>query len=153
MKADNPDQPDGRLPDGEALVGEKFDTGDLDAGVPDEALNDRLPDSAALLFAPLDKRAFGTAIGAASALLLGATTAAMLLRPGPSAGLGLLANYFTGYSVSGTGALIGAAWAFAVGFVAGWLIAFTRNLTLAVSLFLIRSRMELDEASDFLDHI
>jgi hypothetical protein len=67
--------------------------------------------------------------------------------------LGLLAHYFTGYSVSWPGAAIGAGWGFGVGFVAGWLIAFTRNLILAASLFLIRSRIELSETRDFLDHI
>lgn len=115
--------------------------------------SEAIPASAALLFAPLDKRAFGAAIGVASALLIGGATVAVLLRPDPWEGLGLLSNYFAGYSVSWTGALIGALWAFGAGFVVGWLIAFLRNFTLAVSLFLIRSRAELDETSDFLDHI
>ena len=119
----------------------------------DEPAADVIPESAALLFAPLDKRAFGAAIGTASALLIGGATVAALVRADPWNGLAILSHYFTGYSVSWTGVLIGALWAFAVGFIVGWLIAFTRNFTLAVSLFLIRSRAELDETSDFLDHI
>ncbi len=116
---------------------------------------DVMPKSAALLFMPVDKRAFGAAIGAASAVLLAAVTLAVMAMGDADVakGLALLSNYFSGYSVSVSGALIGALWAFAVGFVVGWLIAFTRNLSLAVSLFLIRSRAELDETSDFLDHI
>jgi hypothetical protein len=116
---------------------------------------DAIPKSAALLFMPVDKRAFGAAIGTAGAVLLAAVTLAVVAmgHADVATGLGLLSNYFSGYSVSVMGAIIGALWAFAVGFVVGWLIAFTRNLSLAVSLFLLRSRAELGETSDFLDHI
>lgn len=114
-----------------------------------------IPLSSALLFIPVDKRAFGAAIGVASAVLLAAVTIAVIAGGDPAMkkGLGLLANYFAGFRVSVSGAVIGALWAFAVGFVIGWLVAFTRNLSLAVSLFLLRSRAELSETSDFLDHI
>jgi hypothetical protein len=112
-----------------------------------------LPKTTRYLFAPVDKRAFGVAIGLTAGLALAITTAVDLLLPQPWLGLNLLHNYFAGYSVSWPGVLIGAAWAFAVGFCAGWLLAFLRNLSLAVSLFMLRSRAELDEASDFLDHI
>ncbi len=115
--------------------------------------DDSIPDSTALLFAPLDKRAFGVATGLACALLVSGATVAALLENSDWKALGLLSNYFAGYSVSWGGAAIGALWSFAVGGVLGWLIAFTRNLTLAISLFMLRSRAELDETSDFLDHI
>jgi len=115
---------------------------------------EQLPNSASLLFAPLDKRAFGVAIGAAAGLLLFAITILDLARGLQSVGgVGLLSEYFAGYSVSISGALIGLAWGFAVGFCAGWFVAFIRNLVLAVSLFLLRERAELDETRDFLDHI
>ena len=114
---------------------------------------DDLPRTTRYLFAPIDKRAFGLAIGITSALALGLTTAVDMLLAEPWLGLNLLGNYFAGYSVSWPGALIGAAWAFGVGFVAGWLLAFLRNLSLAISMFLVRTRAELDETSDFLDHI
>lgn len=125
----------------------------LDDGALSAITDDSIPDSSALLFAPLDKRAFGAAIGVASALVTGGITALAIVGAPGWKGLDLLAHYFTGYSVTWPGVAIGAAWAFAVGFVAGWLIAFTRNLTLAVSLFLLRSKAELEESSDFLDHI
>ena len=113
---------------------------------------DSIPGSAALLFLPVDKRAFGAAIGCALGLVIAAITVATLLIPEPFH-LGLLSNYFAGYSVSWWGAIVGGLWGFCVGFVAGWLIAFTRNLSLAVSLFLLRSKAELNQTSDFLDHI
>jgi hypothetical protein len=114
---------------------------------------DELPKGTGYLFAPIDKRAFGLAIGITSALALALTTAVDLLVAKPWLGLNLLGNYFAGYSVSWPGVFIGAGWALAVGFVAGWLLAFLRNFSLAVSMFLVRTRAELDETSDFLDHI
>jgi hypothetical protein len=122
---------------------------DILSAVTDDSIND----SAALLFAPLDKRAFGVAVGFSSALLTAGVTILSIVEAPEWKGLDLLANYFTGYSVTWRGVAVGAEWSFAVGFVAGWLIAFARNLTLAVSLFLLRSKAELDESSDFLDHI
>jgi F0F1-type ATP synthase membrane subunit a len=116
---------------------------------------DVIPRSAVLLFIPIDKRAFGAAIGAAGAALTATVTIAVIISGDPRLmhGLGLLSHYFSGYTASWVGAVIGAFWAFVVGFVVGWLTAFTRNLSLAVSLFLLRSRAELGETSDFLDHI
>jgi hypothetical protein len=125
----------------------------LEKSISDDVADDPPPVTANYLFAPVDKRAFGIAVGVAFALIIGAVTVVDLLQPVPWKGLELLNQYFAGYTVSWAGALIGGAWGFAVGFVAGWLLAFVRNVTLALSLFLIRSRAELDEASDFLDHI
>ncbi len=113
-----------------------------------------LPRSASLLFAPLDKRAFGVAIGVAAGLVMFAITAIDLTLHSPAwTGLALLNQYFAGYSVTWKGALIGLAWGFAVGFCAGWFVAFMRNLVLAISLFILQTRAELDETRDFLDHI
>ena len=39
------------------------------------------------------------------------------------------------------------------GFCAGWFVAFVRNLVMAVSLFILQTRAELDDTRDFLDHI
>jgi hypothetical protein len=107
-----------------------------------------------LLFAPVDKRAFGVAIGTTWALAIFALTAAeLLLEPHPSINLGLLSHFFKGYDVTWPGAVIGAAWGFFSGFCAGWFTAFVRNLVLALSLFMLRTRAELDDSRDFLDHI
>ena len=123
------------------------------AGEPDRVPAE-LPKSAMLLFAPIDKRAFGAAIGIVAALgMLLLTLAQIVVRPEPAPDLSLLAQYFPGYTVSYGGALIGAAWGFAVGFCGGWFTAFVRNLVLAMSLFFLRSKAELADSRDFLDHI
>jgi len=122
-------------------------------GEPPEVERD-LPRAAMLLFAPIDKRAFGAAIGVATALLIALITALQLVvRPDPSLHLELLAQYFAGYTVSWPGVANGAAWGFATGFCAGWFTAFVRNLVLALSLFFMRSQAELSSSRDFLDHI
>lgn len=132
---------------------QKFETED---DLPEE-LREELPEKLVLAFAPLHKRALGMAFGLAAGLLVfGATVVYLLRDPGASVGefsLWLLANYFYGYTVSWTGALVGFAWAFVAGFVFGWFLAFVRNLVIAVSIFLIRARAELRETRDFLDHI
>ena len=114
----------------------------------------RLPSELLLAFAPLDKAAFGVALGVAAGLIVFLVTVGTLLMPPEGRpDLGLLAVYFRGYSVSWAGALIGAGWGAFVGFVFGWFTAFCRNLIVAVSLFLIRTRAELSQTRDFLDHI
>ena len=113
---------------------------------------ENVPASLALAFAPLHKRAFGVAIGAAAGLVFFGVTVIEVLR-GVDIGLYLLAEYFYGYSVSWAGAFIGLFWGFVVGFVAGWFIAFCRNLALAISIFISRTRGELHATADFLDHI
>jgi hypothetical protein len=107
----------------------------------------------ALAFAPLDKRAFGVAIGLAAGLSVAAATVVVLLRGENGFNLGLLRAYFFGYAVSWPGVSVGFLWAFVAGFTAGWFVAFVRNFAMAVSLFLVRTRAELNETSDFLDHI
>jgi hypothetical protein len=105
-------------------------------------------------FAPLHKRAFGVATGVAGAIFMVLLTLAGMFLPGAREfPLGLLGQYFQGYSVSWPGVLVGAAWGFAVAFVAGWFAAFCRNLALAISAFVIRTRAELDSTREFLDHI
>lgn len=113
-----------------------------------------LPGDLELAFAPLHKRNFGVAIGAACGLVLFGLTAIVLLRrPDPAPDIGILAEYFYGYQVSWRGAVVGLAWGFAVGFVGGWFTAFCRNLVIAVSLWVTRTRSELAATRDFLDHI
>ncbi len=114
----------------------------------------RLPSELLLAFAPLDKAAFGAALGVACALLVFLITVGTLYLPdGQRLDVGVLSVYFRGYSVSWIGALIGALWGAFTGFVFGWFLAFCRNLIVAVSLFVIRTRAELAQTRDFLDHI
>jgi hypothetical protein len=89
-----------------------------------------------------------------AAIVVFLATAIYLIRnPQPGFDLGLLAQYFAGYSVSWPGALIGAAWAGFSGFVLGWFLAFSRNFLVGVTLFVVRRRAEWDQTKDFLDHL
>ena len=107
-----------------------------------------------LAFAPLDKRAMGLALGVAAALLIGGvTTLSLLIDPTQHLPLRLLAEYFSGYTVTPMGVVVGGVWGFATGFCWGWFIAFTRNLVLAVWLMIIRIRADFETQRDFLDHI
>lgn len=60
---------------------------------------------------------------------LAVATVWLLIRGGPNMGehLGLLSNYFVGYSVSWPGVVIGFLWAAGVGGVLGWLTAWIYN--------------------------
>lgn len=107
-----------------------------------------------LAFAPLHKAAFGTATGVAGALLMAVLTTVKLLSPRAEAfPLGLLNQYFAGYTVSWGGLIVGCVWGFTVAFVAGWFVAFCRNLALAIVAFNYRTRAELAQTREFLDHI
>jgi hypothetical protein len=115
---------------------------------------DALPVDLQLAFVPLHKRALGMAVGTATGLVCFLLTAVALLRPTPPEfNLALLAEYFYGYTVSWTGAFVALAWGFVAGFTAGWFLAFVRNLVIAASLWLTRTRAELAASRDFLDHI
>lgn len=104
-------------------------------------------------FARLDKTALGIAVGATCALGLFLATVILVLRGGHPVGptLGLLAQFFPGYSVTPVGSVVGAGYAFAVGFGLGWLAAGLRNFILAVHLRLIRTSAELTAVQSFLD--
>jgi hypothetical protein len=118
---------------------------------PDEA-----PVISAMLFAfaPLHKRAFGVATGVAGGLLMALLTLAGMFLPGAREfPLELIGQYFQGYSVTWRGVFVGAVWGFAVAFIGGWFAAFCRNLALAISAFLIRTRAEIESTREFLDHI
>lgn len=106
-----------------------------------------------LAFLPLHKSAFGAAAGLTFGIVVLATTLIHMQRADDPFPLELLAQYFYGYTVSLTGAVIGFFWTAVAGFVVGWLFAFVRNLALASMLFVIRTRAELAATRDFLDHI
>jgi hypothetical protein len=107
-----------------------------------------------LAFAPLHKAAFGIATGVAGALGMMLLTAFVHLVPrAQDFPLELLSTYFAGYDVSWGGVLVGGMWGFVVCFVAGWFVAFCRNMALAITAFSIRTRAELQETREFLDHI
>src|SRR5262249_39861892 len=76
-------------------------------------------------FSRLDPRALGLATGVVTGTTLLAATLFLVLKGGESVGanLGLLSQFFAGYSVSVPGAVFGFIWAFGAGFCWGWAIA------------------------------
>ncbi|MFQ5678559.1 MAG: hypothetical protein ACE5HP_03785 [Gemmatimonadota bacterium] len=130
---------------------ESFDSSD---GVGITSGSKSVPARVALAFAPVHKRVLGIAVGAVSGLAVaGLTVFHLTVLRGDPTGIQLLSQYFYGYEVSWSGAVIGGLWGFFAGFVAGWFAAFCRNLALAASIFLTRTRAELEATRDFLDHI
>jgi len=105
-------------------------------------------------FAPLHKRALGLASGIAAALGVFLVTAFhVMVAPDSTVNLNLLAEYFYGYDVSWRGAFVGAWWSFVVAFVVGWFVAFVRNFVMATWMFFVRTKADLRQTTDFLDHI
>ena len=117
-------------------------------------VNPALERRLALAFAPLDKAALGLGFAAASAVAVATLTILSLLRdPTHRFPLELLDEYFYGFSVSWSGALIGAGWAALAGFCWGWFLAFARNLFLAIWLMTLRVKHDLQTSREFLDHL
>lgn len=77
----------------------------------------------------LNARAWGISLGLLSGLGLLLATLILVIKGGPNMGqhLGLLANYFPGYSVSVGGAFIGFVYAFVIGYGLGRIIGSVYN--------------------------
>jgi hypothetical protein len=119
-----------------------------------EELSDELSEEALLAFLPLHKRALGLAFGIVGGLVVFAVTVFHITVLGSDyPEIWLLRQYFYGYEVSWKGAFIGLFWGFVTCFVFGWFAAFMRNLTIAAAVFIARTRDELRQTRDFLDHI
>ena len=123
--------------------------------MPDEAEGTpALSHSLVLAFVPLHKRAVGIAVGTASGLAVALLTILFIATGRPAEiNLALLNQYFWGYTATWPGVLVGFWWGFLAGFVAGWFLAFCRNTAIAISIFLVRTRSQLGNTRDFLDHI
>ena len=103
---------------------------------------------------PVHKVALGISVGTVSGLALFALTAFhVVLKPEDALDIGLLSQYLTGYSVSWTGAFVGLLWGVLIGFVAGWFVAFIRNVVIAIRVFTIKGKADLAQSRDFLDRI
>jgi hypothetical protein len=108
-----------------------------------------------LAFAPIHKTALGVASGVVLGGMIFLMTAILLIKGGPRVGanLMLIGQYSFGYTVTWMGSLIGLAWGFAVGFLIGWSFALVHNSVVWIWLNLVRSRAEMEEYGDLLDHL
>lgn len=107
-----------------------------------------------MAFAPIHKLALGLSMGIVGSLFLAIVTIGhIVFLPGRGKYLALLSQYFYGYTVSPAGAVVGLFWGFVTGFVAGWFLAFVCNLAVTVTLFALKTKAELKQTNDFLDHI
>ncbi len=103
-------------------------------------------------FSPVHKAALGVAFGLTCGSLTAlATLAQLVISPNEGGPLALLSQFFYGYEVSWRGAAIGFFWAFIVGFVCGWFMAFLKNLFTAIWIFGLRVKSAMTQP--FLDHI
>jgi len=104
-------------------------------------------------FPRIHKLALGVAIGLTSGVSIWLLTIVrVMLRPG-GIPMNLLKEFFYGYTVTWSGAFVGFAWAFACGFVGGWLLGFVHNVTLDLWLLVVRARTDLSLRRHFPDHI
>ena len=124
------------------------------ASTPAKSTRSATTESLRHAFAPVHKRALGVAVGCVVGLGFFALTAFhIVLHPTNAPNIALLAHFFYGYEVSWRGALVGFCWGSFTGFVAGWFVAFVHNLVTALKVFVFKTRGELAQTKDFLDHI
>lgn len=120
-----------------------------------EAESPQIEPGLLLAFAPLHRMALGVAGGVVMGGLIFFATLLLVVKGGYPVGpnLALLGQFMFGYSVTFGGAFIGFAWGFVMGFMLGWGFAVAHNVAIWVWLIVIRSRAEMDQYGDFLDHM
>jgi hypothetical protein len=95
----------------------------------------------------------GVSFGVLAGGMLAIATATLVIRDSRTPNFDLLAQFFWGYSVSWPGVFVGLFWGFVVGFVMGYGFALVRNAAVWIWITAIRSRAEMEQYSDFLDHL
>ncbi|MEO2048070.1 MAG: FAD-dependent oxidoreductase [Pirellulales bacterium] len=107
------------------------------------------------VFAKLDRLALGLSLGTMFGVLLFLMTIILVMKSGTSVGptLSLLSQFLPGYTVTTWGSLVALAYGFVVGFVAGWLFAFFRNLVALFQFAMMRRRAERAMLRRFIDFI
>lgn len=118
---------------------------------PEELVSDEVVVRA---FARIDKLALATAVGSVCGFAIFTATLWLVIKGGYLIGpnLQLLGQYFTGYTVTVTGAFIGMGYSFIWGCLFGWLFAYLRNFFLASYVYLVKKKTELLTIEDFFDH-
>lgn len=105
------------------------------------------------IFPRVHARALGIAIGVTTGCGLFILTVFHVIAGEEGLPIGLLSQYFYGYDITWSGAIAGAVWAGAAGYVGGWLLGAVHNLTLDLWLLAVRQKTELSQKRNFLDHL
>jgi protoporphyrinogen oxidase len=110
-------------------------------------------DVLSMAFRKLDPRAFGSALGVMSGLLLCFATLIVVNNDlfGVAGKMLLLREYFPGYSVTFLGGFVGLFYGLLVGFLIGWGFAFIRNAVIIISMAIMHRRAELQLLKKILD--
>jgi len=114
-----------------------------------------LPRPVVLVFAHVDPRALGIALGLVCGTWLCLASLILVIKGGEHVGryLSLLSQYFIGFTVTPIGSLIGFAYGAAFGFISGYSLARLRNFLVRTYLRYLRRRGEQEILSDMLDRI
>jgi protoporphyrinogen oxidase len=106
------------------------------------------------VFLKIDRVAMGLSVGLAAGMLLFLATLVLVLKGGTIVGptLGLLGQYFPGYTVTGAGSVLGLLYGFVSGYVVGWAFAFLRNATVFLYMAVVHRRAELQALRRLLDY-
>jgi len=121
--------------------------------VTDHDLEEVLEGALTQVFLKLDRVAMGLSFGLTAGALLFLATLALVLKGGHvGPNLGLLGQYFPGYTVTAAGSVLGLLYGFASGFVVGWTVAFLRNATVFLYMAVVHRRAELQALRRLLDY-
>jgi len=106
-------------------------------------------------FARLDKLALAVSVGAVAGLVMFTATLWLVIKDGEPVGpnLRLISQYLVGYTVTVQGAFVAFGYCFFWGFLLGWLVAYLRNLLLALYVFRVRRKAETLSVLDFFDQM
>lgn len=107
----------------------------------------------AQLLRPLAPVAMGVALGVVCGGLLALATLDLVLRGPDRLNFNLLNQFLWGYRVSVGGIFIGLFWGAGVGFALGYGFALAHNTAVWIWLTVVRSKAEMAQYSDFLDHL
>jgi protoporphyrinogen oxidase len=123
--------------------------------MPEQEVSAVVRDVLAHVFSRLDPLAFGVSNGAITGLIVFLATLILFIKDGPNAGphLGLLNNYFIGYSVTMAGSVVGLLYGLVVGFLGGWIFAFFRNTSMFLHMAIVQRRFELNTLRNIFDYI
>jgi protoporphyrinogen oxidase len=109
-----------------------------------EDLAEALKEALARAFPKLDELALGLSSGLAAGAILSLATLSLVLRGGAPIGpnLGLLSEYFPGYSVTLSGSLFALLYGFIIAFLGGWLFACLRNTVVFLYIATVQHRAD-----------